>query len=147
MARHGYVDDLDDALEAGRWRGRVTSALRGKRGQAMLRELAAAMDAMPEKRLVSGSLQTRDGDCCAIGAVCKAKGLDLTQHEHDRASDLYELNESIAKSLDVAECLVQEIEFINDDWGPNGETPEQRWSRVRSWVAKKIEARFEPGCV
>jgi len=49
MTRHGYVDDSEDTLAYGRWRAQVQSAIRGKRGQAFLKELAAAMDAMPEK--------------------------------------------------------------------------------------------------
>ena len=138
MARHGYSDDIDDVLQLGRWRGMVASAIRGKRGQALLKELAAALDAMPAKRLVKGTLQTKDGDCCAIGAVCKAKGKDYTAHEDDDAYDQQEMNAGIANELDVAECLIQEIEYKNDE-GAYKETDEQRWTRVRAWVQKKIK--------
>lgn len=139
MARHGYTDDCDDELAMGRWRGVVASSIRGKRGQAMLRELAAALDAMPEKCLVAGTLQTRDGDCCAIGSLCRVKGIDLTAHEDDDEYDLSELNGALAKELGVAECLVQEIEWINDESGPHDMTPEQRWVWVRAWVGKKTK--------
>ena len=57
MSRSGYIDDLDDPLELGRWRGRVASAVRGKRGQRLLRDLLDALDAMPEKRLVADVLE------------------------------------------------------------------------------------------
>jgi hypothetical protein len=40
-----------------RWRGAVASAIRGGRGQAFLREMLAAMDAMPVKRLVANELR------------------------------------------------------------------------------------------
>jgi hypothetical protein len=52
MSRSGYSDDLDP-LALGRWRGRVASAMRGKRGQAFLREMLAAMDAMLAAREAS----------------------------------------------------------------------------------------------
>lgn len=138
MGRHGYTDDHDDILQFGRWRGMVKSALRGKRGQAMLRDLVAALDAMPEKRLVSRRLQTKDGECCAIGSLCRAKGLDLTEHADDDEYDLQELNGDLAAMLNVAECLVQEIEYENDE-GAWKETPEQRWERMRRWAVKRIK--------
>ena len=39
MSRSGYSDDLDN-WDLIRWRGQVSSAIRGKRGQGFLRELA-----------------------------------------------------------------------------------------------------------
>ena len=138
MTRHGYTDDVDDVLASGRWRGRVASAIRGKRGQALLKELAAALDAMPEKRLIRYTLQAKDGDCCAIGAVCKAKGKDYTAHQDDDPYDLEELNAELANELDVPECLIREIEYENDE-GAWKETPEQRWTRIRAWVQKRIK--------
>lgn len=138
MARHGYTDDVDDVLQFGRWRGMVASAIRGKRGQALLKELAAALDAMPEKRLIRYTLQAKDGDCCAIGAVCKAKGKDYTAHQDDDPYDLEELNAELANELDVPECLIREIEYENDE-GAWKETPEQRWTRIRAWVQKRIK--------
>ena len=137
MGRHGYTDDNDDILQLGRWRGMVKSAIRGKRGQKLIRELAAALDAMPEKRLVSGSLQTKDGDCCAIGCIARVKGHDLTDREDDEECDLQEFNGHLAELLDVAECLVQEIEYENDE-GAWKETPEQRWARMRRWCDKRL---------
>lgn len=57
MSRSGYSDDYDgDNWDLIRWRGAVTSAIRGKRGQAFLREALAALDAMPEKQLIAGDL-------------------------------------------------------------------------------------------
>lgn len=56
MSRHGYTDSCDDNFALIRWRGAAKSAIRGKRGQAFLRELLAALDAMPEKRLIAREL-------------------------------------------------------------------------------------------
>lgn len=44
MSRSGYNDDCDGWALI-RWRGAVNSAINGKRGQAFLRELVAALDA------------------------------------------------------------------------------------------------------
>lgn len=139
MGRHGYTDDNDDVLQLGRWRGMVASAIRGKRGQALLKDLAAALDAMPEKRLVKGTLQTKDGDCCAIGVACRAKGKDYTAFDGDDEYELRELNSDVAADLNVSECLVQEIEYENDE-GAWKETPEQRWERMRRWVSRHLKA-------
>jgi len=136
MSRHGYTDD-NDQQQLAMWRGRVASAIRGKRGQKMIAELRDALDAMPEKRLVAGSLQRKDGDCCAIGCIAKAKGHDYTAHEDDDPCDQEELNSGLAEALNVAECLVQEIEYQNDE-GAYKETPEQRWSRMRRWCDRKL---------
>lgn len=57
MSRSGYSEDWDgENWTFIRWRGAVKSALRGKRGQAFLREALAALDAMPEKRLITHDL-------------------------------------------------------------------------------------------
>lgn len=50
MSRSGYCDDGENGWATICWRGAVKSALRGKRGQSFLLELAEAMDAMPTKR-------------------------------------------------------------------------------------------------
>ena len=67
MSRSGYSDECD-GWDLIRWRGAVASAIRGQRGQAFLREMLSALDAMPEKRLISEELE-RDGEVCAMGAV------------------------------------------------------------------------------
>ena len=76
MSRSGYYDDGGDDLWALIcWRGAVKSALRGARGQAFLREMAAALDMMPVKQLIRHEL-IKDGSVCAIGAVGRARRLD-----------------------------------------------------------------------
>lgn len=132
MSRHGYVDDFDDDNTLGLYRGRVMSSLRGKRGQAFLRELAAAMDAMPEKVLIAEELIDEEGDCCTLGVVCKARGLDVEKID-------YEDPDSVGKALGIASCMAAEIEYENDEnWWGRGETPQQRWERMRKWVDSKI---------
>ncbi len=51
MSRSGYSDDCDN-LQL--WRQAVDRAISGKRGQAVLREMLASLEALPQKRLISG---------------------------------------------------------------------------------------------
>lgn len=132
MSRSGYSDELDN-WELICWRGAVASAIRGKRGQAFLRELADAMDAMPEKRLIAHDLE-RDGEYCALGVVAAKRGVDV------KPLDPFEYDD-IAAAMDIPKTLVCEIEYHNDECGGwcGPETPEQRWKRMRRWVASRLK--------
>lgn len=121
------------------YRGTVASAIRGKRGQHLLRDLRDALDALPVKRLVRRSLTTDDG-VCTLGSLKIAADFAaayVTPEMDDY--HLQDLNHPLAKVLDVATCMVQEIEYENDDGGPHNETPEQRWTRMRHWVDRRIK--------
>jgi hypothetical protein len=131
VSRSGYHDDLDQA-DAAMWEGAVLSALRGKRGQALLIDLRDALDAMPIKRLIAGELEA-DGEVCALGAVARHRGLDVGDLDpHDRAV--------VASTFNIAEALAAEVVYVNDDsdgWHPSV-SPEERWLRVRRWVEERI---------
>jgi hypothetical protein len=139
MSRCGYSEDGDtDEWATIRWRGQVTSAIRGKRGQAFLTELLGALDAMPEKRLIAGELEA-GGEVCAIGSVGKKRGIDMSSLDIDNFGQ-------IAETFGIAHQLVQEIEYMNDEGvGWYQVTPEQRWERVRKWVADQIRTQDAAG--
>ncbi len=130
MSRSGYVDDCDDPLELGRWRGRVASAIRGRRGQAFLRELRDALDAMPEKQLIADELQTEDGEVCAIGCLGAARGIDMSNLDPEDS-------DQVAATFGIAEVLAKEIVYENDESWPR-ESPQERWARMRKWVDRNI---------
>lgn len=139
MSRSGYSDDFDDQWGLIRYRGAVNSAIKGKRGQALLRELLAALDAMPGKRLVAGELES-DGEFCALGVVGHAKGLNLA------SIDTYD-SEALGANFNIAEALAREIMWINDEavgeheWVRTGEPYPNEWKRVE--VKNAAERRFE----
>lgn len=109
MSRHGYNDYYcDDIWATIRWSGAVKSAIRGRRGQALLRRMAKALDAMPEKRLIAEDIVREDGACCALGAVAKAEGIDVQDLCPDDA-------QRVAKTFGIAESLAREIVWQNDD--------------------------------
>lgn len=133
MSRSGYTDDgdCDDDLALGRWRGIIASATRGKRGQRFFLDLVAALDALPDKRLVSGELQNKEGAVCALGALGKFRGVDVG------ALDTYD-HEALGKTFNVAEQLTQEVMYENDERRWNRMTDEQRWQDVRAWAVKQL---------
>lgn len=132
MSRSGYSDDCDGWALI-RWRGAVKSAVNGARGQAMLRELLAALDAMPVKKLIPHELQS-GGEFCALGAIGHARGLPMDGIDtEDR--------DAVAGAFGIATALAAEIMFQNDDdfagyW--RAEDPAARWLRMRKWVEQQI---------
>lgn len=115
------------------WRGVIASASRGKRGQAFLRALVEALDAMPEKRLVEGELENEEGAVCALGCLGKARGLNIGSVDTEDWDQL-------GAMFDIAPQLAQEVMFVNDgSW--RAATPEERWSNVRAWAARQIRGR------
>lgn len=142
MSRAGYSDDIDNWALI-KWRGQVASAIRGKRGQKLLTDLLAALDAMPEKRLIVEDLENADGEVCTLGALGKARGIDMQELDPEDP-------DGVAAAFDIAPQLAREIVYMNDEacshtYG-NVEgrmvwekiTPEQRWTDMRKWVASKI---------
>ncbi len=132
MSRSGYDDYADDPLEIGRWRAQVASTIRGKRGQAFLKELLQALDDMPEKKLIRESLIDDSGCVCTLKAIGLKRGLKLDEIDPDDP-------ETVASRFHITYQLAAEIAYLNDEGAWNGETPEQRWERMRGWVARKIK--------
>lgn len=99
------------------------------------------MDFMPVKRLVAGELQA-DGEFCTLGVVGAARNLDMSVIDPDEA-------EVVAEKFDLAEAMVREIVYENDEYFGGykwvdgerkfvRESPEDRWVRMRAWVDKQI---------
>ncbi len=121
MSRSGYIDDVDfDDPTIYLCRGKVARAIRGRRGQAFLAELAETMDAMPHKVLIADGLINQAGDCCAIGVVCKSRGVDVSGVDCDDP-------EEVGGLVGIARSMAAEIEYVNDEAAPLSETPQQRW--------------------
>ena len=166
MSRSGLVeDDGDDPLAHGRWRGAVKSAIKGKHGQAFLRELADALDAMPEKVLVAGELQAENGCHCTLGVIGQKRGLDVANMDIDDY-------DGIATSLGVNAKIAQEIMWENDEtfseneyveveicgpmrarcyetswrdeehvrrvWMEKVDVGHKRWLHMRAWVQRQL---------
>lgn len=153
MSRSGYNDDFEQ-WELIKYRGMVASATRGKRGQALLKDILIAMNGMPCKRLIADDLEQSDGAVCAIGAAGRLRGVDMSNLDPEDS-------ESVAGKFNVADCLAREIVWENDESGWSGqyefvdgidswgrrrqyrrmrkETPEERFIRMRKWVRSQIK--------
>lgn len=131
MSRSGY-SDCCDIWPLICWRGAVNSAIRGKRGQQFLEDLLAALDAMPEKKLIRDEL-VADGQFCTLGVVGQQRGIDMTDIDpEDR--------DRVAAAFDIAPAMAAEIVYMNDEYFDR-DTPEQRWQEMRKWVAEQIEVK------
>lgn len=167
MSRSGYTDDNDDPLALGRWRQAVRRSIEGKRGQALLQDLADALDAMPDKRLYPNSFSTADGEFCTLGALGTKRGTkmdDLGDAEDGCDTAI------VGQRFDIAPAMAAEIMYLNDehlvecwplrtveicgpmrphypDWGEhkkrrpiyNENHPQERWKRMREWVSKNLK--------
>lgn len=128
MSRSGYSEDCDN-LDL--YRASVDRALQGRRGQAFLRELIEALDALPEKILITGELIAENGACCAIGSVCQSRAIDVSKID-------YEEPRMVGAALGIAPSMAAEIAFMNDEWEGPRETSEDRWARMRRWAVNNL---------
>lgn len=167
MSRSGYTVDNDDPLAHGRWRQAVKRSLQGKRGQVLLRELADALDAMPDKRLWPHAFATADGEFCALGVLGAKRGTRMDDLGDDGDCD----PEQVGQRFGIAHAMAAEIMYLNDEYlvdewkwvdvvicGPvrphwpdygrhdrtvrvhNDNHPAERWIAMRKWVADHVTA-------
>jgi hypothetical protein len=138
------------------FRANTDRQLAGRKGQATLRELEAALLALPEKRLISNAIACGD-EVCAVGALLVArrvaKGEDRdevlaryqrVEPEDDEwgdydAYDGYEdPTETIAAAEGVPRLVAWRLAELNDMLLEDC-TPEERYTRVLDWVRSHLK--------
>lgn len=136
MSRSGYNEDGDgDNWAFICYRGAVTSAIKGKRGQAMLREIIDRLDGMSVKELISSELE-QEGSFCTLGVVGQARGMDMTK------LDAYD-PDAVAATFGIAPALAREIVYENDEV-----IDDHKWEMVevfgplRQWEARSQLVRM-----
>lgn len=133
-----WEGESDNPLDWGRYEAAKRSTLRGKRGQAFLRELVAALDALPQPELSEGALGDRRTGCvCALGAVALAQGeafADLAKDDGNWSPG------EAAEWYSISPTLANEIISANDDWrdGNDARTRQLRWRHVRAWAVHHL---------
>lgn len=125
MSRSAYSDDCESNCGWIRWNGMVASAMRGKRGQQLLKDLRDALDAMPVKRLIADEL-VKDGEYCALGVLGAKRGIDMEKLDPTDG-------DQVGKAFGIAGCMAQDIVYTNDEYYSHL-TPEKRWEKMRAWV-------------
>ena len=132
MSRSGYSDDCDQWSMI-LWRGAVKQAIRGRRGQAFLREAIRALDALPEPRLIACDLQAPTGEVCFLGAVGVSRGLDMSDLDPE---DI----EAVAEAFGISAAMAREIVYENDEAEWRTVSPEERFRRMRAWAEAWLKA-------
>ena len=94
--------------------------------------MLAAMDALPEQKLITHDLEA-EGQVCAIGAVGRARGVNMSEIDPEDY-------EKVAATFGIATPMAQEIVYMNDEafdsyWC---KTPEERFEKMRAWIVAQI---------
>lgn len=141
MNRSNYSDDLD-TWDLIRWRGAVKSAIRGRRGQSLIRELLEALESLPDKRLCANEF-ANDGDYCALGALGRLRGMDLRSLDPGDTT-------SISAAFGIADALAREIMYENDYSVSDHEFenvvicgPVRPWESHRIWNRRSVPGAAE----
>src|SRR5258708_7100863 len=124
VMRINYSEDEDFNNQALMWEANQRRSIKGRKGQSALRELEAALLALPEKRLIANELERKDGEVCAVGALAKFKGVENPMvgdsfGDYDELEvDEYEIEQAIidhAQKLGVPKLVAVAIVGKNDD--------------------------------
>lgn len=134
------------------WEENLRRTISGRKGQQALRDLEAALLALPEPKLISSNLAL-NGQVCAMGALVLHR---LCAQGEDREAVMVELEQAIdpdadeygtgaietaemGKAVGLTFTLAWHIGEVNDEWRRGGEeTPEERYERVLAWTRKRI---------
>lgn len=105
--------------------------------QTFYKDLLAALDGMTSKRLIRHALE-KDGQYCAVGALCMARKLDVTDVNFRRAGIVAQ-----AEALNVPIEIMLTVEVENDEgyklYAAEGEeTTQERWRRMHAWTKRQI---------
>lgn len=126
-----------------------------EKGKAKLREFRDALLAMPDHRLITSNLATKEGEVCAIGAYAAYKrvqqGTDWP-HAVELIRELYqpdsqwgwqiEIDAFETQDVGVRECgltrtLAWLLAYQNDEtYGYD--SPEDRWQKTLAWVSRQL---------
>lgn len=158
--RIGYSEEEDYPGQFGLWQANCQRSLKGRAGQTALRELEAALLALPDKRLIAGKMIDSDGEVCAIGALAKHKGRDLVAETRAQLAeigidrDVDEIDgddemEEIGVELGMPRLVAWKVVELNDIQ-LEGRTLIQnegpyRWpaEKPKEWVPITPEVRYE----
>ena len=151
MSRITYYDDWEDGYyTVGLWNGTVKSALNGQRGQAVLREIEAALLALPRKRLVENA--GGDGETvCVLGALDwhrrVRKGTDADEAMRavgEESEDTLFEPQVPAEHLGLTYPLAFRLMEENDEMTIQM-SPEERYAAVLAYVRGRIRAESTAG--
>lgn len=114
-------------------------AVNSIRGQRVMREVAAALLAMPKRKLIAGAIKEPEtGDVCAVGAVAQYKGVNLDRTpvslddptlvgwEGDQDETI-----ELGVSMGMGKMIPWHLGFMNDIELPGWDKYEEKRSKER----------------
>lgn len=152
-------EEEDHPNQGALWEANMERSLKGRKGQVALRELEAALLALPDERLIANDTVDTQGAVCSIAALAKYRGyegsLELPQmagldddwenESGDKFFDEYEYEEAVenammkvAGDLGVPRMVAFAIIYENDDCAWRDPTPEQRYEHMLKWTRRWI---------
>jgi hypothetical protein len=143
MSRYSDCDDYGwEPWMEGQAAGALQSAIRGRRGQRLLRDLIAGLDALPVLELAAGALEDPETGCvCALGAVRLQRGPEAVPLRFDPSDpdvDWRELCQPFDISETLANAVVAKNEFISER--NDEQSRRRRWLSVRAWAVGHLIA-------
>jgi len=140
--RIGYSDDEDWPGQFALFQANCRRSLRGQTGQCALRQLEAALLALPKPRLIAHELQDVAGDVCAIGALVRYQGITP---KADPEFEMEHIGVECGMPLLVAWKVVEQndIEFdtryvADPVFHRVLYTPEERYDAMLAWVRQQL---------
>jgi hypothetical protein len=95
MSRVSYSEEESFPGQFELFHANLRRSVYGKRGQAALRDLEAALLSMPEKRLIAGHL-AKDGEVCANGALVAYRRMQREKKAREEVLSAMEIESSPA---------------------------------------------------
>lgn len=155
MSRMLDYYDQDGTIPEGLWYGALVRTLNGQRGQRLLREVEAALLALPTPELIEGHFLTPEGAVCAVGALALYRGqrAGATREEVIRGwlcpqgEDIPQADDYLdseagtveaGEALGLSRRLAYELAWVNDELY-SGLDPAARWAAVLAWVRARIK--------
>lgn len=156
--RINYSDEEDFSGQFALWDANCRRSMRGRAGQRELKELEAALLALPEKRLIKDALTDDQGGVCAIACYAQHKGIDLSTFDPEDESDqvgiaagmprlvawqVVALNDITLDTVwEVADGPIQRGHGVYHGGIPlvRDMTPEERYEHVLTWVRERVKA-------
>lgn len=148
MSRTDAFDgDVDEKFPAHLWDSWYSRSLKGKRGQKNLRDFIAALDAMPEKRLIADAEVEKHpvddereyevAGVCAVACFAASRGEDPRWFGGEEDSDIFTTAE-LGKNAGLSWTMAWEMARANDDVFSDS-TPEERWQKMRDWAVARLQ--------
>lgn len=128
------------------WNNALQRHVRGPNGQSWLRQIEAALLALPNQRLIEGAI-CLDGEVCAVGAVILHKRMTQDGMERDAALadmerqydsdiDLCE-TEQAARAFGMRRTMANALATANDE-DCAGLSSESRYEYILQWVRERM---------